>query len=85
MKSLNQLVRARYFVPKGRRENSRAFQRWVRRQKFSSPEGTAEIGVTDLISHSVVPSGLTFLPFNPALKRRAIFKCPIRDSRNRVC
>src|SRR5438093_13628730 len=31
------------YCPEGTSENSPAFQRWVGRQKFPSPEGTAEI------------------------------------------
>ena len=64
-------------VPEGHHENSPAFQRWVDVNKFSSPEGTAEISAVNSISRSAVPSELALrLATNPALKRWAIIGCP---------
>ncbi len=64
-------------VPKGQHDNSPAFQRWGDVNEFSSPEGTTEIGATNSISRSAVPSGLPLpLASNPAFKRWAILKCP---------
>ena len=37
------IERPRFWCPEGTSENSPALQRWVRRQKVASPEGTAEV------------------------------------------
>src|SRR3989442_12106632 len=59
-------------VPEGLLDNSPAFQCRERVATGQSPVGTTELSMT-----SAVPTGLVvlFMP-NPALKHRAIVKCP---------
>src|ERR1043166_9063632 len=68
-------------VPKGRAENSPAFQRWVMcPNKSTSPEGTKERG-NFRASISVVPSGLVFaMGLIPSVETLGYFRWSLRDN-----
>ena len=66
----------RYRCPEGTYDNSPAFQRWVRVERRSSPEGTAETH----LGASAVPSGLIGLGlWFPSVKTLGYFQMSLWD------